>query len=217
MPRKAGGAGMPSKKASSPQQVVEVPLREDSVIDIKDLAPDPDNVRLDYDPEVVNNLKDALLRDGRFMDSPVVYQDENGAWRPLFGNTRAKGAQLAAKESFIEQIPVIKVKAPESRRVKLFLQMEENEARRSLGPIDLGRAFRILNSEEGMTYDEILAECAGRGVFRRSYGKSWVSQLIGLNELDERVQRMINIGQLSTNHGQELRKVPKGMQLRLAT
>lgn len=197
------------RQASAPQ---EVPLYEDAVIDIRDLKPDPDNIRIDYDPELVENLKEAVLRDGRFIDSPVVYQAQDGSWRPLYGNTRTLGAQLAAREGFAEKIPVIKVGPPRDRREKLFLQMEENEARRALGPIELGRAFKLLNSEEGLTYDQILAECSRRGVFRKAFGKSWVSQLIALTELDEEVQRLINRGDLSTNHGLELRKLSQAKQ-----
>jgi len=184
-------------------------------VPITELEPDPDNIRLTYEGEIVDQLSRAVAEDGAFLQPPRVYRTPDGKLRSLNGNTRVVSALKAHGQGALQELTVVETSPPKDRAEKVFIQLAENEIRAQLGPVDRGRAFKMLR-EEGLSYREILAECERRGIIPPGRTKGWVSQLISLTELEPEVQRMANRGQFSVNHGLLLRKLPPGRQLPLA-
>ncbi|HEX6511358.1 MAG TPA: hypothetical protein VF157_03600, partial [Chloroflexota bacterium] len=180
------------------------------------LEPDPDNIRLDYHSDVIDQLCQAVTEHGEFLQPPRVYRTAEGKLRSLNGSTRILSALKAHREGGLTELTVIETSPPQNRAEKILYQLAENETRAQLGPIDRGRAFRMLR-DEGLSYRQILNECERKGIIPRGRTKGWVSQLISLTELQADVQRMINRGEFSINHALLIRKLPLEKQLPVAT
>jgi hypothetical protein len=197
------------KKAAAPggltQRTVPVSL----------LEADPDNIRLDYAAEMLDQLCQAVVEDGEFLQPPRVYQTPEGKLRSLNGSTRVLSALKAHDQGALEQLTVVETNPPKNRTEKILFQLAENETRAQLGPVDRGRAFKMLR-DEGLSYRDILAECERRGIIPAGRTKGWVSQLISLTELEPEVQRMVNHQEFSINHALLLRKLSPNRQLPLA-
>ncbi len=193
-------------------EVVEVDLYQETSARIDELEEDPDNIRLEHNPETVDGLSRALEHFGRYDVAPRVWQTADGKLRALAGSGRVRAAKKARQRNRdLTEIPVIRMAEPRDRREKVFLQFAENALRDPLGPVDLGRGFKML-SEEGMTYDSILEELKGRGVLPGNRTRPWVTQMIQLTELAQSVQAMVNRGELSVWHGLQVRLLPLAEQ-----
>ncbi|GEM_PF-6490347 len=196
--------------------VTTVDLYQEVPASIEELEEDPDNIRLENNPETVDGLSRALEQFGRYDVAPRVWRTEDGKLRALAGSGRVRAAKRARQRNLnLEQIPVIEMPAPKSRADKIYLQFAENALRDALGPIDYGRGFKMLSSE-GLTYDQILDQLRARGILPRDRTKAWVSQMIQLTELQPAVQRMVNRGEVSIWQGLQLRHLPPDEQLATA-
>ena len=201
----------------SQPKVVDVDLYEEEPALIDELEEDPDNIRLEHNPETMDGLTRALEHAGRYDVAPRVWRTPEGKLRALAGSGRVTAAKHARKANRdLTEIPVIQVAPPASRRDKVLFQFAENALRDPLGPVDLGRGFKMLNAE-GLTYDQILNELKERGILPRRRTKAWISQMIQLTELDANVQRMVNRGELGVWHALQLHAVPADQQLAVAS
>ncbi len=188
--------------------VTHVDLYEEIVADIDDLEEDPDNVRLENQPQTVEGLSRALEYFGRYDVAPRVWRTEDGKLRALAGSGRVRAAKKARlRNRDLHAIPVIRTAPPKDRADKIFQQFSENALRDPLGPVDFGRGFKML-ADEGLSYTQILAELSQRGILPKSRTKAWVSQMIQLAELDPDVQVLVNRGTISIWQGLQLRQLP---------
>jgi len=189
-------------------EVINVDLYEEITAPIEDLEEDPDNIRLENNPQTVDGLSRALEHFGRFDVAPRVWRTPDGKLRALAGSGRVRAAKKArSRNRDLAEIPVIELEAPKNRRDKIFLQFAENGLRDVLGPIDYGRGFKMLH-DEGLSYDQIVTELVRRGVLAKGRTKAWVSQMIQLTELQPDVQLMVNRGEVSVWHGLRLGHLP---------
>lgn len=200
----------------STPQVVNLDLYQEVTARIEDLEEDPDNIRLEHQPETVDGLTRALEHFGRFDVAPRVWRTEDGKLRALAGSGRVRAAKKArSRNKDLQEIPVIHLAPPSDRREKIFLQFAENGLRDVLGPIDYGRGFKMLH-DEGLNYEQIVTELVSRGVLPKGRTKAWVSQMIQLTELQPEVQRMVNRGDVSVWHGLRLGRLSHEEQLAAA-
>jgi hypothetical protein len=201
---------------SNSPEPVDVQLYEEVPASIDELEEDPDNIRLENNPETVDGLSRALEYFGRYDVAPRVWRTEDGKLRALAGSGRIRAAKKARQRNRdLRQIPVIRTVPPKDRKEKIYLQFSENALRDALGPVDYGRGFQML-VEEGLTYDQILAELTRRGILSKSRTKPWITQMIQLIELDPTVQQLVNRGQLGVWQALQLRDLPGDQQRAVA-
>jgi ParB/Sulfiredoxin domain len=201
---------------AKPLRVVNVDLYTEVPVSIEDLEEDPDNIRLENQPDTVEGLSRALEHGGRFDVAPRVWRTADGKLRALAGSARVRAAKRArGRNRDLQKIPVVEVQAPESRLEKVLLQFSENALRDNLGPVDYGRGLKML-VEEGLTYDQILEELTSRGILPKSRSKAWISQMIQLTELDADVQLMVNRGEIGVWQALQLSQLPHEQQKVLA-
>jgi hypothetical protein len=193
-------------------EVIQIDLYEEVTARIEDLEEDPDNIRLENSPDTVAGLSRALEHFGRFDVAPRVWKTDDGKLRALAGSGRVRAAKKARSQNGdLQEIPVIRLAAPKDRKEKVFMQFSENALRDVLGPVDYGRGFKML-ADEGLTYDEIVAELTSRGVLPKSRTKQWVSQMIQLTELHPDVQVMVNRSQVGVWQALQLSQLPTAGQ-----
>lgn len=189
---------------SASPEVTYVDLYEEVTVDIDQLEEDPDNVRLENNPETVEGLSRALEFFGRYDVAPRVWRTPDGKFRALAGSGRVRGAKKARQRNRdLHAIPVIEIAPPKDRREKIMQQFSENALRDPLGPVDYGRGFKML-AGEGLSYTQILNELRSRGILTQNRTKAWVSQMIQLTELDPKVQVMVNRGDIGVWQGLQL-------------
>ncbi len=182
-----------------PTEEIELPLSHIEV--------DPENVRSDYDPDVIAGLRQALQVSGEYINPPVVYAIGNNRYRVKHGSTRVLAAKGVRKT-----LRVRLGEPPESESTKLLSQMSENLLQGSLRPADVGNALKRLRLAEGKerSISQVVGALKAGGINRT---KAWVLMHLALAELAPDVQVLINRGQLAAEVGYQLRNLPAGDQV----
>src|SRR5205085_7694795 len=91
------------------------------VLPVDRIQIDPDNVRTNYDPDMIEGLRELLRDGGQFVNAPHVYPIGGGRYRVKHGNTR-----LLAAQGVVAELPVRVVPAPESPQERVLSQLSEN-------------------------------------------------------------------------------------------
>jgi ParB-like chromosome segregation protein Spo0J len=180
----------------------EVPL---SQIEI-----DPENIRTEYDPEILQGLRNALSIEGEFINPPVVYRIGEDRYRVRHGSTRVLAAQ-----GVVKTLRVRVTDAPPSQTNKLLSQMSENLLQGSLRPADIGKALRRLRDadDKQRSLSQLVGALKAAGINRT---KTWVSMHLAISEMDPGVQQLINQGKIGGEVAYQLRGLPRPQQLEWA-
>jgi hypothetical protein len=180
-------------------QEAEIPL---SQIEI-----DPENVRSEYDPNIVTGLRSALQTNHEYINAPTVYPVGPDRYRVQHGSTRVLAAQ-----GVLKKLRVRIVEPPPSQGSKLLAQMSENLLQGSLRPADIGNALKRLRYAEGRerSISQLVGVLKAGGIERT---KSWVAMHLALAELAPEVQRLVNKGQLAAEAAYPLRTLPSSEQV----
>jgi hypothetical protein len=190
------------RKTISETRHVELPLDH--------IELDPENVRSEYDPAIVEGLRRALTSEGRYINPPIVYQVAPGHYRVKHGNTRV----LAAR-GVVDCLLVSVQEPPASDSTKLLSQMGENLLQGSLRPADVGAALKRLRQADGRerSLSQVVGALKAAGLERT---KSWVSMHLALAELAPEVQRLLNQGSLVAEAAYQLRNLSAAEQVQWA-
>ena len=183
-------------------QELELPLSQIEV--------DPDNVRSEYDPDIVAGLKSALKVEGGFINPPLVYPIGKGRYRVKHGSTRV----MAAK-GVLKSMRVRVVEPPQSESSKLLSQMGENLLQGSLRPADIGQALKRLRNADAKerSLSQIVGALKAVGIDRT---KAWVAMHLALADMAPEVQRLINQGRIGGEVAYQLRSLPRDEQVHMA-
>jgi len=176
-----------------------VPETQELELPLAQIEVDPDNVRSEYDPEIVAGLRNALRVDGSFINAPLVYPIDKGRYRVKHGSTRVLAAQ-----GVLDSMRVRVVDPPPSESTKLLSQMGENLLQGSLRPADIGVALKRLRDADGKqrSLSQLVGALKAAGLDRT---KSWVAMHLALADLDRDVQRLINQGKIGAEVAYQLR------------
>jgi ParB family transcriptional regulator, chromosome partitioning protein len=183
-------------------QEIELPISQIEV--------DPENVRSEYDPDIVAGLKSALKVEGGFINPPLVYPIGDKRYRVKHGSTRVMAAQ-----GVLKTIRVRVVEPPQSESTKLLSQMGENLLQGSLRPADIGLALKRLRNADGKerSLSQVVGALKAVGIERT---KAWVAMHLALAELAPELQRLINQGRIGGEVGYQLRGLPADEQVEWA-
>ncbi|MCB9838541.1 MAG: ParB/RepB/Spo0J family partition protein [Phycisphaeraceae bacterium] len=173
------------------------------IIDIDDIRPNPNQPRRMVDEGGLAGLAKSIGESG--MMQPIVVrrpgagvQDGGASWEIVAGERRWRAARLAG----LSRVPAVVVEL--SDRESAEWAVVENLQREDLNPMDRAWAFQKLADNFGATHGEI-AEKLG-------VDRSTVANVIRLTTLEEPVQAMVALGQLSTGHAKAILSLPAGRE-----
>lgn len=193
--RRGLGRGLSALMADVDTQPAPVapsqPRRSETLIDIAQISPNPDQPRRNFAEEALEELASSIREKG--VIQPLILRrnprDPNG-YEIVAGERRWRAAQRAQ----LHQVPAI-VRDLDDVEV-LELALIENIQRDDLNAIEEARAYRQLMDRFGHTQEQ-LAEALGKS-------RSHIANLLRLLNLPEPVLEMVASGSISAGHARAL-------------
>lgn len=163
------------------------------MVDIDLIVPNPQQPRLHFDPQALQELADSIREHGVLQ--PVIVtrvQSDMGpsTYQLIAGERRLQAARIAGET----RMPVLVKEAAGNELLELALV--ENIQRRDLNPIEEATAFRKLADEFGLTQEQI-AQRVGRG-------RVAVANTMRLLSLEDDIRTSLASGQISEGHARAL-------------
>jgi len=171
-------------------------------IAIRHLHPNPKQPRSHFDEEALDNLA-ASIREHGVLQPLLVSEDGEGGYLILAGERRWRAARRAG----LERLPaVIREQVDDARELEIALV--ENLQRRDLTPLEEARAFQQLRMTQGLSQSEIAS--------RVGLERSTITNSLRLLKLSEKIQDLIESGELSAGHARTLIGLDEDEQWALA-
>lgn len=163
------------------------------MVDIDLIVPNPQQPRLHFDPQALQELADSIREHGVLQ--PVIVtrvQSDMGpsTYQLIAGERRLQAARIAGET----RMPVLVKEATGNELLELALV--ENIQRRDLNPIEEATAFRRLADDFGMTQEQI-AQRVGRG-------RVTVANTMRLLSLEDDIRTSLASGQITEGHARAL-------------
>ena len=166
-------------------------------IDIARIKPNPNQPRVQFDEEALDELADSIRERGVLQ--PILLRPEGEDYLIIAGERRWRAAQRAR----LHAIPAIIREIDESTTAELALI--ENIQRLDLNPLEEAEGYRQLIQRHGHTQDEI-----GRIVHK---SRSHVANLLRLLDLPEFVRQSLLKGDISMGHARAVATAPDPEEL----
>jgi ParB family chromosome partitioning protein len=166
-------------------------------IDIARIKPNPNQPRVQFDEEALDELADSIRERGVLQ--PILLRPEGEDYLIIAGERRWRAAQRAR----LHTIPAIVREIDESTTAELALI--ENIQRLDLNPLEEAEGYRQLIQRHGHTQDEI-----GRIVHK---SRSHVANLLRLLDLPEFVRQSLLKGDISMGHARAVATAPEPEEL----
>ena len=160
-------------------------------INISEIRSNPYQPRKVFDEEALNELATSIKEHG--VVQPVIVKKSIKGYELIAGERRTKASKLAGKTT----IPAIIRDFNDQEMMEIALI--ENIQRENLNPIEEAVAFSNIIKETNMTQEQIANK------FGKS--RSYVTNLLGLLNLPDSVQKMVSDGRLSMSHARALSKI----------
>ena len=165
---------------------------------IANLFPNPNNPRVHFDEERLEELADSIRRKGLLQ--PILVRPARGDdYEIVAGERRWRAAQRAG----LHEGPVVVHDLDEAEALEVALI--ENIQRADLNPLEEARGYAQLIDMFGYTQHQ-LAEVLGKS-------RSHIANTMRLLNLPDEVQKMIRDGELSAGHARALIATPDPVAL----
>lgn len=166
------------------------PKRQDSLIAVENLLPNPNQPRRDFTPEALEDLAASIRQKGVLQ--PLIVRPIPGTetYEIVAGERRWRAAQIAQ----VHRLPVV-IRDFDDTEV-LEVAIIENIQRADLNAIEEAAGFRQLMDRFGHTQEK-LAEALSKS-------RSHIANLLRLLNLPSDVQGYIRDGKLSAGHARAL-------------
>jgi ParB family chromosome partitioning protein len=160
-------------------------------IHIINIEPNPEQPRMDINPESLQELAASISAHG--LIQPVIvrkHPEKDGKYQLIAGERRWRAAGIAG----LKEVPVIVTSA--NNEEMLVLALIENLQRENLNPVDEAESFSQLQNRFNMTHEEI----------SRHVGKqrTTISNTLRLLDLPSSVLNLVRHGDLSAGHARAL-------------
>lgn len=190
MAKKSGlGKGLESLMGES---AAEVGHGEDTSLPIEKIVPNPNQPRINFDEEALDELADSIKQNGVLQ--PILVRKVGKEYQIVAGERRYQ----ASKRAGLKEIPVVIRDIDDSKVFQLALI--ENLQRSDLNSIEEARGYKQLLQEQGLT-QEGLANILSKS-------RSAIANTIRLLDLPEEVQDLIAQGLLTSGHARAILAVP---------
>jgi ParB family chromosome partitioning protein len=165
------------------------PLKEPHHADISSLQPGRMQPRQDFNDEKMEALTNSIKQKG-VLQPLLVRKTQENEFEIIAGERRWRAAQSAGLSS----VPVIEVTCNDQEALEIGLI--ENLQRDDLNPLEEAESLLRLMEEHKRTHDEI--------AFAISKSRSYVTNMLRLNNLPHAVKELIRKGKLSAGHARSI-------------
>lgn len=174
-----------AERGGAPAPAVGAPIE----IPVARIKPNPHQPRRHFDDHETDELADSIRESG-VLQPVLARRERDGSYTLIAGERRLR----AARKAGLTAVPAILRDVTDDRLLELALI--ENLQRDDLGPMETARGFRVLLRDFRLTQAE-LAKRVGKP-------RSSVANFLRLLELPERVQSLLDDGELEMGHGRAL-------------
>lgn len=168
------------------------------MISVAQLVPGEFQPRHTFRDESLEELAQSIRQHGLIQPILVRPRGDDGSYEIVAGERRWRAAQLAQ----LHEVPVIIRELDDTTTLEIALI--ENLQREDLNAVDEARALRQLADQFDYTHEQV-AEKVGKS-------RSYVANMLRLNELAPTVQAMLSDGKLSAGHARTLLVLPAEQQ-----
>jgi ParB family chromosome partitioning protein len=165
--------------------------RRETTLRVSQIEPNRSQPRKTFDEDALEELADSIRQYG--LIQPIMVQKREGYYEIIAGERRWRACMKAG----LKEVPVI-IREYDDQKI-MELSLIENLQREDLNPMEEARAYKRLMEEFGLTQEEI----AGRV----SKSRPVIANALRLLKLDERVQAMVEQGEISMGHARALASV----------
>lgn len=192
--KKGLGKGLGALFETSNEEIKEIKTEKKQsgdvlTLKIIDVEPNPDQPRSNFDKEKLQALADSIKTHG-VIEPILVSAENNGMYRIIAGERRWRASKIAG----LKEIPAI-IKDYDEQQV-MEIALVENLQREDLDPIEEAEGYKNLMEAFGMTQDEV-AKRVGKS-------RSAVANSLRLNNLEDKIKKMVSSGELSQGHARTL-------------
>ncbi len=164
-----------------------------STLPLREIEPDKDQPRKDFDEQALSELADSIARHG-LLQPIAVRAAAGGAYKIIAGERRWRAARLAG----LSEVPVVIKDVTDTEAMELALI--ENLQREDLDPVEEAMGYRQLMDRCELTQEQA-AQKLGKS-------RSAVANSLRLLNLPDDVLAFLKEGKLSTGHAKVLLGLP---------
>ena len=189
---------------ANPKDVGRRALRRFGQISLARVIPDPDQPRVDFDDNAIEQLAQSIREQGQLHPIRVRWSDAQDSWLIISGERRyraAKHAGLTTIDCYFHEGELTKTEILEQ-------QLIENLLRTDLRPMEEAKAFQLLIHLSGWTGKELANAL--------SINASKVTRSLALLKLPEDIQQLVETAELTPTVAYELSKLSTQEQQRAA-
>ena len=168
-------------------------------VNIKDIIPNPDQPRRDFDEKSLEELSLSIKSKG--VITPITIRENGKNYEIVAGERRWR----AAKKAKVKFIPAYIIDVKNNSEM-MQVALIENVQRQDLNAIEEAEGYAILNSEHGLSHDDI-AKTIGKK-------RATISNSLRLLKLPSEIRKSIREGKISAGHGRAIlqKKTVSAMQ-----
>lgn len=167
---------------------------------IIDVEPNRSQPRKRFDQEKLKALSDSIAQYG--VIQPILVRKQGERYEIIAGERRWRAAKLAG----LKTIPAV-IRDTEDSGV-MEMAMLENLQREDLNPMEEARGYRTLMDSFGLTQEEIAK--------RLGKSRSGIANSLRFLHLEEKVQALLENGDISEGHAKVILALPAKAQFDLA-
>lgn len=171
--------------------LTETPKEEIIKVKLDELRSNPYQPRQVFNEEALQELADSIKEHGVFQ--PIIIKKSIKGYEIIAGERRVKASKLAG----LDEIPAIVREFSDEEMMEIALL--ENLQRENLNPMEESRAYKKLIETLNITQEE-LAKKLGKS-------RSYITNMIGLQNLPSSIQTMISDNKMSMGHARVLSKL----------
>lgn len=164
-----------------------------STLPLREIEPDKDQPRKDFDEQALSELADSIARHG-LLQPIAVRAAAGGAYKIIAGERRWRAARLAG----LSEVPVVIKDVTDAEAMELALI--ENLQREDLDPVEEAMGYRQLMDRCELTQEQA-AQKLGKS-------RSAIANSLRLLNLPDDVLAFLKEGKLSTGHAKVLLGLP---------
>ena len=179
--------------------VDSTPKKEIELISIDEIRSNPYQPRIHFDEDSLNELADSIKEYGVL--EPIIVKRSIKGYEIVAGERRTKAAKIAGET----KIPAIVKDFTDEQMMEIAIL--ENIQREDLSPIEEAKAYKKFMQKMNLTQEEVAKR------FKKS--RSYITNIIGLLNLPNDVQKDVSAGIISMSHARVLSKIDDEEQINL--
>ncbi len=193
------GRGLDSLFADLPEEDTSGGV---STLPVREIEPDPDQPRKNFDGESLSALAQSITENGLLQPIAVRPKKAGPGYIIIAGERRWRAARIAG----LDEVPVIVKEVTDEQAAALALI--ENLQREDLDPIEVAEGCRRLIDQYGLTQEQ--------AAMRLGKSRSAITNTLRLLGLPDDVRQAVRRGELSTGHAKALLGLPSAEMMSAA-